>query len=172
MQSQMCKICGHRHHRYEPHQLQAAPEAPRSNSRSPTRHRPDTEPRAPSDNPLSTTPDHAPDTPDTEPLSHQRLDDIALPPISRPHTAPSPPSFVCESEEFLTAPIPAISQEALRREGMPDPPLAIVQEVIFDWNEFNVAALDDATLHALRNLTAAEWMKRERRRKREEQENG
>lgn len=69
MDVQKCKICGERHHRYEPHRFPAAPEVPRSNARSPNRGTRGKSTRQSTDDPaaLSSLPGGVPDTPDTAP---------------------------------------------------------------------------------------------------------
>lgn len=89
MQVQLCKICGERHHRYEPHRFEhygdarrVAPEAPRSNARSPSPRIRDKDHKSPASGLSAQEPDASLGTPDTPPstppLSIAALDDTAL----------------------------------------------------------------------------------------------
>lgn len=67
MQVQLCKICGERHHRYDPHRFPAAPEVPRSNAPSQIRRKPGTDTKRSGVDLSPQEPASPPGKPDTAP---------------------------------------------------------------------------------------------------------
>ena len=100
MEVQKCKICGHRHHRYEPHQL--APEAPRSNAQPPN---PGIQDKVPA-NVQARSSHLAPD--ESEPRER-------IPRPSKPDTEPSTPLLVTLVTELTDAQLRPYYNEWMRR---------------------------------------------------------
>lgn len=159
MQSQLCRICGERHHRYEPHRFRdpkvkfmydSEPSWPAEDAPPPLAVPPPPPTAAPEVPRGDAQPPtrHTRDTDSSKTRSHDTQEPAAATPaVSAPIQPPDTPD---------TAPLP--EPRLLKRL----PTLAEIREP----RSLNIASLDDTALDSLRNLVMAEWMKRHRRRKR------
>ncbi len=162
MQSQLCRICGQRHHRYEPHRF-TDPKVKFMYESEPSWPAED-QPQAAAAAPPDCTPSHAtPNTPESgsaDKSVHQPAAPLAQPREARTRDTATNDPCSHRPETAATPPPSEPSQESQNHDTPDTAPLS---------SPLSLAVLDDTALHNLRNLVMAEYMRRKRAARKEQQ---